>query len=172
MFRLSSLTPRRMISLLSIGVLALIAASSFYLAYRQNGAPLKLIQATVVVDGSITEKLVQTRRLSPLPLDMRAYVVRYAFPNPQGQMRTGEQIVTKAFYDWLGDQGAPVEVFLREDDLTFNAVDPRITFPSVSGVRMWIAGGCVLAAYFILLFGVMSNPDAKKSLAPATPHTE
>jgi hypothetical protein len=107
------------------------------------------------------ENLVQSRRLSPLPVEVPAYVVRYAFPNPQGQMRTGEQVVTKAFYDRLGQQGAPVEVTLSESDPAVNAIDARITFPSVSGVRAWIAAGCLLAAYLILLFGVMSKPETK-----------
>jgi hypothetical protein len=150
---------KRVIGLLAMMALIVIAAGSFYLAYRQIGAPLKLTQSALVIDGNIMEKLVQTRRLSPLPVEMPAYVVRYAFANPQGQMRTGEQVVTKAFYDRLGEQGAPVEVTLSESDLGVNAVDARITFPSVSGVRAWIAFGCFLAAYLILLFGVMSKPE-------------
>jgi hypothetical protein len=153
------LTARRVISLLAIAVLVVIAAGSSYLALRQIGAPLKLMRSAVVVDGNIMEKLVQTGRLSPLPLEVPAYVVRYAFPNPQGQMRTGEQVVTKPFYGRLGEQGAPIEVYLNETDPAVNAIDPRITFPSVSGVRAWIAGGCFLAAYLILLFGVMSKPE-------------
>src|SRR5688572_26117269 len=129
MSRLSRLpTARRAISLLAIAVLVVIAAGLSYLVYRQIGAPLKLMRSAVVVDGNIMEKLVQTRRLSPLPVEVPAYVVRYAFPNPQGQMRTGEQVVTKGFYSRLGKQGTPVEVYLSEKDPSVNAVDPRITF--------------------------------------------
>lgn len=157
----SFLTVKRVISLVAMAVLIIIAAGSSYLAYRQIGAPLKLMQSALVVDGNIMEKLVQTRQLSPLPIEIPAYIVRYAFPNPQGQMRTGEQIVTKAFYDRLGEQGSPVEVTLSEADPAVNAVDARITFPSVTGVRAWIAVGCFLAAYLILLFGVMSKPETK-----------
>jgi hypothetical protein len=159
MSRLSSfLTAKRLISLLAMAVLIVTAAGSFYLVYRQIGVPLKLMQPAVIVNGNIMEKLVQKQRLSPLPVDIPAYVIRYAFPNSQGQMRTGEQVVTKAFYDRLGEQGASVEVTLSESDPGVNAVDARITFPSVTGVRVGIAIGCLLAAYLILLFGVMSKP--------------
>jgi hypothetical protein len=153
------LSLKRGISFLAMVTLIVIAAGLLYLVYRQIGAPLQLMPSAVVVDGNIMEKLVQTRRLSPLPVEVPAYVVRYAYPNPQGQMRTGEQVVTKAFFNRLDEQGAAVEVYLNEADPTVNAVDPRITFPSVSGVRAWAAAACLLAAYLILLFGVMSKSE-------------
>lgn len=162
MFRLSRyFTARRAISFLLIAALLVLASGLLFLIYRQIGAPLKLTRSALVVDGNITEKLVQTRRLTPLPLEVPAYVVRYAFPNPQGQMRTGEQIVTKPLFDDLGEQGTSVEVYLSEADLSVSAVDPRITFPGVSGVRLWLAAGCILAAYLILLFGVMYSSEPR-----------
>jgi hypothetical protein len=151
---------KRLLSLVGIAMLLIVALASAYLAVRRVGATLRLLRGAVMMDGNVTEKLVQSQRLSPLPVEVPAYVVRYAFPNPKGQMRTGEQIVTRATFDRLGGQGSPTSVWILPEDTSVSAVDPRLVFPSVAGGRMWFAGICMLIAYG-LLFGVLDGKSAK-----------
>jgi hypothetical protein len=133
-----------------------------YQTYRRLSLPIQLIQRAVTVDGNITEKLVQSQRLSPLPVNVPTYVVRYTFPNLQGQMRTGEQIVTRPYFDALGEQGAPTTITLYPEDNSINAIDPRFTFPAASGVYFTSAIICLITAYLILLFGVMEKRSSKR----------
>jgi hypothetical protein len=51
-------------------------------------------------------------------------------------------------------------VWILPEDTSVSAVDPRLVFPSVAGVRMWFAGVCVLIAYGLLLFGVLTKKSA------------
>jgi hypothetical protein len=152
---------KRLLSLVGIAILLIAALSAAYLAIRRASTPLRLLRGAVVVEGNVTEKLVQSQRLSPLPIEVPAYVARYAFPNPQGQMRTGEQIVTRRTFNRLGEQGSPASVWIAPQDTAINAVDPRLVFPSVAGVRMGFAGVCVLIAYGLLLFGVLSGKSTE-----------
>jgi len=105
-----------------------------------------LSQQAVVAQGVITEKLVQYQNDRLLPFSVPAFVIRYAYPTPQGQMRTGEQVVTRRFFEQLGGPGTPVPVTMREDNPAISAVDPRLTFPSNSGWRMGIALAAIFAA--------------------------
>ncbi len=93
----------------------------------------------------ITEKLVQYQNDRLLPFSVPAFVIRYAYPTPQGQMRTGEQVVTRRFFEQLGGPGTPVPVTMREDNPAVSAV-PRLTFPGNSGWRMGIALAAIFAA--------------------------
>lgn len=147
---------RRIASLLATLALLAIAAALLFLAYRRIGFPLGLLEDAVVVDGVVTEKLTQSERASPLPVEVPVYRVRYAYPNLQGQIRTGEQIVTRAAYSRLGDQGAPVQVTIHPVDPGVSAVDARVTFPGVAGVRLALAVIVLALAYVVFLFGVMS----------------
>lgn len=154
-------------------ILTLVALALFYLSYRRVGSPLELLRGeTVAVDGVIMEKLVQRQSDSILPFEVTAYVVRYAFPTLQGQMRTGEQIVTRGFFESLGHQGAPVSVTLRFDDPAINAVDARLTFPASAGWRLGLGLVCLGLAYLLVLFGMLSRPAVSQTRGPATPHTE
>jgi hypothetical protein len=142
---------RRLIGSLSIVialVLGIAAMGLLYSVYGRVQTSLRLSGEVVVVEGVITEKLVETRSDRLLPFDPPAYVVRYAFPTlPDGQMRNGEQVVTRSFYhrlgDRLGEQGQPVEVTFRPDDLAVSAVDPRLTFPGGTGWRLGVALGAL-----------------------------
>jgi hypothetical protein len=151
---------KRLVSLIATLLLVLIALALGFWAYRRIGAPPQLLRSSVTVEGTITEKLVSQERLSPLPLMLPAYTIRYAFPTPQGLMRTGQQIVTRATYQRLGDQGAPATITLSPSDPAINAVDARITFPGVAGVRLAASLICLIAAYLIVLFGFMQPKQA------------
>lgn len=156
-------TRRRLPSLLACLALLAIAAAFLFLAYRRIGLPLPLLQDAAVVDGVIAEKLIQPERASPLPFEVSVFRVRYTYPNLQGQMRTGEQVVTRAAFARLGDQGAPVQVTIHPDDEGISAVDPRITFPGVAGVRLALAMIALLAGYFVFLLGILTKPDREAS---------
>jgi hypothetical protein len=138
---------RRLIGSLGIVialVLGIAALGLLYSVYGRVQTSLRLSGEVIVVEGVITEKLVEARPDRLLPFDPPAYVVRYAFPTPPGgQMRNGEQVVTRGFYHHLGAQGRPVEVTFRPDDLAISAVDPRLTFPGGTGWRLGIALGAL-----------------------------
>lgn len=148
---------KRIVSWGAIAALLIGALGLGYLAYRRIGAPPQLLRNAVVVDGVITEKLIEDQRLNPLPITVPAYVVRYSFPTTFGQMRTGQQTVTRATFERLGDQGAAAQVVMSPDDTGVNAIDARITFPAGAGVRLGAAIGCLALAYLVLVFGVMKK---------------
>jgi hypothetical protein len=152
---------KRLLSLVAAVALVVIAVGLCYLAYYRIGTPIQLIRHSAVVDGVVTEKLIQPERLSPLPIDVPTYVVRYTFPNLQGQMRTGEQKVTAAFYNQLGDQGSPVAVTIYPENPATNAVDARISFPDVAGIRLGAALLSLLIAYLIVFFGVIERQKSR-----------
>ncbi len=152
---------KRFLSLAGIAILIVAALASAYLAVRRVSTPFRLLRGAVMVEGIVTEKLRQAQTISPLSWKVPAYVVRYAFPNPQGQMRTGEQIVTRATFDKLGGQGSPTPVWILPEDTSVSAVDARFVFPSAAGMRMGFSGLCLLVAYGLLLFGVLTRNSPK-----------
>lgn len=152
--------PKRIASLIATITLALLALVLGYWAYRRMSTPLQLLRSAITVEGTITEKLVSEERLSPLPITLPTYTIRYAFPTPYGVMRTGQQSVTRATYLRLGDQGAPATISINPDDPAINAIDPRITFPSVASIRLTASLISLIAAYLIFLFGFMQPKRA------------
>ena len=126
-------------TLLMAVVLAAIASGLLYSVYRRSRLALEISQQAVVAQGVITEKLIQPQRDRLLPFGVPAFVVRYAYPSPLGQMRTGEQVVTRHFFERLGGIGTLTPVTMREDNPTISAVDPRLTFPASAGWRMGVA---------------------------------
>lgn len=126
--------------------LAAIASGLLYSVYRRSRLTLEISRQAVVTQGVITEKLIQRQSDHLLPFDVPAFVVRYAYPTPLGQMRTGEQIVTRRFFERLGGVGALVPVTMREDNPAVSAVDSRLTFPGSTGWRMGIALVALFAA--------------------------
>ena len=135
-------------------VLLLIASWLLFGAYRRVRTSLQLAGDTVTVQGVITEKVTETRSERRLPFSLRAYVVRYAFPAPpQGQMWSGEQTVTRRFFEQAGGQGDPVPVTFRRGDPTIQAVDPRLTFPAEAG---WRLGAGLILLTLGLLMGVVA----------------
>jgi hypothetical protein len=147
---------KRIASLIASILFALLALALGYWAYRRIGTPPQLLRSAVTVEGTITEKLTTQERLSPLPLSIPTYTIRYAFPTPYGVMRTGQQTVTRATYLRLGDQGAPATITLSPNDPAINAIDPRITFPGVAALRLAASLFCLLLAYLTFLFGFLS----------------
>jgi hypothetical protein len=138
---------RHLVALITLStavVLAALALGLLYSAYRRSRLPLELSRQAVVTEGIITEKLVQRQSDRLLPFDVPAFVVRYAYPTLDGQMRTGEQVVTRGFFERIGDPGTHVPVTMQEDNPSLSAVDPRLTFPGSVGWRM----GAALVALF------------------------
>ncbi len=136
------------ILVLGAGAVGLLATT-----YPRALTSLRLLRQAVTVEGVVTEKLVTYESAGFLPFDMPVYVVRYAFPTTWGQIRSGEQIVTRRFYDRVEGQGAPVTVTMRADNSDTNVVDARLTFPGRMGWRVILAGLCLIGAYLTLLFG-------------------
>lgn len=127
--------------------MALLSLSLMFTAVRRIQRPFVRAGGAVEVEGVITEKLVEQQTDRFLPFDVTTYIIRYTFPNAQGKMRTGEQIVTRRFYNRTGEQGAPIPVTLAAEDATINAVDTRSVFPGIAGWRLWMGtAGLIIAA--------------------------
>ena len=143
---------RRIITLggvvVSLGLLALSLAF-FYTAYRRVHNPIRFTGESITVQGVVMEKLVEQRSDRFLPFDVPSYVVRYAFPSAQGKMRTGEQVVTRAFFDRLAGQGNLAWVTVSVEDPRFHAIDPRLTFPGTAGWRAGIGLAFLAAALLV-----------------------
>lgn len=143
---------RRIISLggvvVSLGLLALSVAF-FYTAYRRVHNPIRFSGESITVQGVVLEKLVEQRSDRFLPFDVSSNVVRYAFPSAQGKMRTGEQVVTRAFFDRVAGQGNLVWITVSVEDPRFHAIDPRLTFPGTAGWRAGIGLAFLVAALLV-----------------------
>lgn len=158
---------RHTISWGTIVILIVGALGLGYLAYRRIGAPPQLLRGAVAVEGVITEKVIDKQVLNPLSISVPVYIVRYAFPTTFGQMRTGQQTVTRAAYTRVGRQGSPVQVVISPNDAGINAVDARITFPAGAGIRLVGAVGCLIIAYVMLVLEVMQTNRNKKISSPS-----
>jgi hypothetical protein len=134
---------RRLVGLIGVvAAFALIAAGLIllYSVYGRVQTPLRLSGDVLVVEGAITEKTVERRSDRLLPFAPAVHVVRYAFPSPpRGQMRNGEQVVTRAVYEHIGKQGQAVEVTFNPADPGISAVYPYVAFPGSTGWRLGIA---------------------------------
>lgn len=128
-----------------IAAVLLVGVSVYLLSsvYRRVKTPLQLLGRSVTVEGVVTEKRVEKQPDRFLPFDPVAYIVRYAYPNAQGQMRTGEQPVTRAVFNRLDSPGTTTPVTFSLDKPGLSAVDPHLTFPGSSGWRLGI-GFCLL----------------------------
>ncbi|MCC6904712.1 MAG: hypothetical protein IT326_02650 [Anaerolineae bacterium] len=132
------------IRIVSVAVALLLIAAGLRLgwsAYRRAATPFALLRGAYEIreGGIILETLTARREGGPLPFPVTAYVIRYTFPNPPGgQMRNGEQTVTRRFFNRAGTTGTPIVVYVQVADTRINAVDPRIVFPAESG---WLLGG-------------------------------
>jgi hypothetical protein len=127
--------------------LALASLAVTYTAARRVYRPYRQADGAVAVEGVVTEKLIEQQADRFLPFDITTCIIRYAFPNTEGKMRTGEQIVTRRFYDRTGGQGSPIEVTFAAGDSTISAVDPRSVFPGAAGWRLSMGVvGFVIAA--------------------------
>ncbi len=144
----------RWATLILILPLVLLSLWLFYSVYRRSQTQFQLAQGAVMVEGVITEKLTQPQPDRLLPFSPTAYVVRYAYPTLEGRVRTGEQTITRAVYDSLGDQGDLVQVVIRADDPSISAIDPALNFPAAAGWRLGIAISLLLAAYVLLLIAL------------------
>ena len=157
---------RRLVTLggavISLGLLALSLAF-VYTAYRRVDNPIRFSQESITVQGVVMEKLVEEQNDRFLPFPVTVYVVRYAFPSAQGKMRTGQQVVTHAFYQRLAGQGNLAWIDVSVEDPRFHAIDPRLTFPGTAGWRLGI-GLAFLAASFFFGAASLSALRAKTAL--------
>jgi hypothetical protein len=138
---------------LALGMLALSLAF-FYTAYRRVHNPVRFTQESITVQGVVMGKLVEEESDRFLPFPVTSYVVRYAFPSAQGRMRTGQQVVTRAFYQRLAGQGHLAWIVVSVEDPRFHAIDPRLTFPSTAGWRLGIGLAFLVASFFIAMSSV------------------
>jgi len=156
---------RRLVTLggvvLSLGMLVLSMAF-FYTAYRRVHNPIRFTQEAITVQGVVMEKLTEEATDRFLPFPVTSYVVRYAFPSAQGRMRTGQQVVTRAFYQRLAGQGHLAWIAVSVEDPRFHAIDPRLTFPSTAGWRLGI-GLAFLMAAFSIATAILSGRQARTS---------
>lgn len=136
-------------ALVALGLLA-VAAGLSYSAFRRVETIFRLAGSSITVQGVVTEKLVEQRPDRLLPFDVTTRVVRYAYPNPQGQMRTGEQVVTKGFFEQVRGQGAPVRITYSSTDPAISAIDPRLTLPAAAGWRAGMALAALALALMIV----------------------
>lgn len=141
---------RRTLSLIGI-ILSLVllvgSLALFYTAYRRIENTLRLTSGeTWATGGVVLEKLVEERPDRLLPFDVTTYVVRYAFPNEEGQMRTGEQVVTRGVFRQVPGQGQPVPVLVLGEDSAINAINPGLAFPGTAGWRLGMALAALLGA--------------------------
>jgi len=140
---------RRAFSLIGILLsLALLvgALGLFYSAYRRVETQVRLMGDAWATRGVVLEKLVEESEDRLLPWDVTTYVVRYAYPNDRGQMRTGEQVVTRRFFEQTPEQGEPIPVVILTDDSAVTAVSPGLTFPAGAGWRVGLALVAVLGS--------------------------
>lgn len=143
-----------LLSIIAALILAGGALGLLYTIYGRIQTPLRLNGEMSATPGVITEKAVEQRPDRLLPFSPQAYLVRYAFPTPpRGQMRSGEQVVTRRVFQSLGEQGQPVEVIFRPDDPGINAIDPRVVFPGSTGWRLGIALGALMGGVGLLAYG-------------------
>ncbi|MBN1122170.1 MAG: hypothetical protein JXJ17_13925 [Anaerolineae bacterium] len=147
--------------------LALASLAATYTAVRRVHRPYRQAGGAVAVEGVITEKLVEQRTDRFLPFEVTTYIIRYAFPNTQGKMRTGEQDVTRRFYDRTGGQGTPITVTIAAGDSAISAVDPYGTFPGIAGWRLSMGlTGFVIA---VALAVAANRFSSKKTTARSAP---
>ncbi len=147
--------------------LALASLALTYTAVRRVYRPYRQAGGAVAVEGVVTEKLVQQQADRFLPFGVTTYILRYAFPNAEGKMRTGEQIVTRRFYDHTGGQGSPIEVTFAAGDSTISAVDPRGMFPGAAGWRLSMGmAGLVIAAGLVVATTRPLSKDTPTRSAP------
>jgi hypothetical protein len=145
----------RLASLALAGAFVVGALGLLWSASRRVETQLRLRADSVAVQGVVLEKLVEQRPDRLLPFAGPSYVVRYAFPTPtQGQMRTGEQVVTPYAFRQLGEQGALAAVAVDPADPSISAIDPRLTFPAGAGWRLGIGIGLLAGALGVVLVGV------------------
>ena len=121
--------------------LALVALRGGFSTYQRTRALWSFVLAPQPqeVQGIITEALIEPRRETIPPFPLTAYVIRYAFPAPPlGTMLNGEQIVTRAQYERLGEQGDLVTVVFDPLTPERNAVVPWLNFPAHASIWLVI----------------------------------
>lgn len=154
---------KRTLSLLGILmslVLLVGALGLFYSAYRRVETQVRLTGDSWATRGVVLEKLVEERADRLLPWDVTTYVVRYAYPNAEGQMRTGEQVVTERFFRRTPEQGQQIPVLILTGDAAVTAVSPGLTFPASAGWRVGLALGAVVGA---MVLSTMSLALARRA---------
>ncbi|HLV44506.1 MAG TPA: hypothetical protein VKY39_06090 [Aggregatilineales bacterium] len=157
---------RRTTALIGIILSVVLLAGALgllYTAYRRVEIPLRLTGNSWVTGGVVTEKLVERRPDRLLPFDVETHVVRYAFPNAEGQMRTGEQVVTRRLYRALPGQGGPLPVVVHGDDPDVHAINPGLAFPASAGWRAGMGMAALVAAIVLSTISTaLARPPAEE----------
>lgn len=131
----------------TLAALCLLGAATLaYSAYRRVETGLRLGGAAWAVPGIVTEKLVERRPDRLLPFDVQTYVVRYAYPSPAGQMHSGEQVVTRGYFERLPDQGGQTTVYLAPGEASVSVVQRGPALPAIAGRRAALALAALIAA--------------------------
>lgn len=125
----------------------------FYTAYRRVETQVRLRGHMWASQGVVLEKLTAEEDDRLLPFPVTSYLVRYAYPNAAGQMRTGEQTVPANFYAQAPEQGQPIPVAVHTDDPAVSAVNTALAFPGVAGWRAGLALAAALAALMLAAVG-------------------
>ncbi len=149
---------RRVIGIALAAGLILLGLLLLFTALRRVQTQIVLMGGGVTVQGVVLEKLVEERPDRLLPFEVTTYVVRYAYPNPEGQMRTGEQVVTQGFFEVLPGQGAPARVTYDPANPAISAIDPRLTFPGAAGWRAGMGFAALMLAALSLAFSARPRP--------------
>jgi hypothetical protein len=139
--------------------LAIASLAIAYTAIRRVYRPYWRAGGAVTVEGVVTEKLVEQQADRFLPFEVRTCIIRYAFPNTEGKMRTGEQAVTRSVYNRTGGQGSPITVTIAAGDSTISAVDPRGVFPGIAGWRLSMGAVGLFAAAGLAFAANGFSPD-------------
>jgi hypothetical protein len=149
----------KVVPVLTMVTLVAAALGLIITVYQSAATSIRLMRGpTVTVEGVVTEKLAVAGGAS---LEAPVFLARYAFPTPQGQIRNGEQTLTRDAYEQLGRPGSPVLITIRQDNPAINAVDPRLVFPGTTGWRLGLAAAFAILAYAVLLLGVLSERKAR-----------
>ncbi|GAB4468148.1 MAG: hypothetical protein Kow00124_02100 [Anaerolineae bacterium] len=131
-----------------VGLAALFLLST----YRRIETRLQVAAGALITEGVVTEKLAASVEDRFLPFEVRTHIIRYAFVNPEGQMRIGEQEVTASFAAQAPAPGGPIPVIISEHNPAVSAVDAGVGFPGAAAWRLAI-GLAALTAGGLLLGG-------------------
>ncbi len=135
------MTRRRWIGLaLVLGGLGMMTAAGLlgYTIYRRVETRTVLAGDVIAMDGTLTETLEREETDSIIRVSVPLYLARYAYPNADGVMRTGEQAITGREYRTLPGEGEPVTVYIDLADPRVTGVERGVGFPGVAGLRVVI----------------------------------
>ncbi len=134
--------------------MALVGLAALFLlsTYRRIESRLQVAAGALNTEGVVTEKLTLSVEDRFLPFEVQTHIIRYAFTNAEGQIRTGEQEVTTAFAAHAPSPGRPIPVIVSGQNPAVSAVDAGVGFPGAAAWRLAI-GLAALTAGGLLVGG-------------------